>query len=209
MKKFEHIISLGFFCSPAMELERKGLRDSSYPFDWLISDFEGVLACLNNNFSDFLHFNNLYQSKKNKAHYLDINYKFEFFHEFNEFESLESQLPDVKKKYQRRILRFFECIKEDTLFIRYIKDQTEADYINQNFSNILNTIKKSNQNNEILFIGNNGIELNSDILFFIVEKDPNDSVARQFLEKNNELDTLLSSDIYAEDKKYGIVYFKT
>lgn len=38
---YKHVISLGFFCSVALELERKGLRDASYPFDWLISDFQG------------------------------------------------------------------------------------------------------------------------------------------------------------------------
>lgn len=35
-------ISLGYFCSIAMDLEKLGLRNESLPFDWVISDFEGV-----------------------------------------------------------------------------------------------------------------------------------------------------------------------
>lgn len=34
---FKHIISLGHFCGVAQELERLGLRDASYPFEWLIT----------------------------------------------------------------------------------------------------------------------------------------------------------------------------
>lgn len=39
MRKFKHYISLGFFCAPAMELEKRGLRNESLPFDWLISEW--------------------------------------------------------------------------------------------------------------------------------------------------------------------------
>ncbi len=39
--KFEHVISLGFFCSPALELKKLGFRDASYPFDWVISEWGG------------------------------------------------------------------------------------------------------------------------------------------------------------------------
>lgn len=49
-----HYISLGYFCSIAMELERLGLRSESSPFDWLISDFEGVIHAIENHFEDFL-----------------------------------------------------------------------------------------------------------------------------------------------------------
>ena len=54
-RKFSNIVSLGSFCSVAMELEKKGLRGASYPFDWLISDsFECVISEIENGFGDFL-----------------------------------------------------------------------------------------------------------------------------------------------------------
>lgn len=34
---YKHVISLGSFCSPALKIERLGLRDGSYPFDWVLS----------------------------------------------------------------------------------------------------------------------------------------------------------------------------
>ena len=39
-------ISLGYFCSIAIDLEKLGLRTESSPFDWVISDFEGVMLAI-------------------------------------------------------------------------------------------------------------------------------------------------------------------
>lgn len=39
MKKYESVISLGYFCSVAIELEKMGIRNFSTPFDWLITDW--------------------------------------------------------------------------------------------------------------------------------------------------------------------------
>lgn len=61
---YKHVISLGFFCSVALELERKGLRDASYPFDWLISDFQGVIKVIENRFYDFLNIDFFSQNKE-------------------------------------------------------------------------------------------------------------------------------------------------
>ena len=38
---YERVISLGWFCGPALEMKRIGLRDGSYPFDWMLThDFQ-------------------------------------------------------------------------------------------------------------------------------------------------------------------------
>ena len=47
---FDHVISLGWFCSPAHEIRRIGLRDASYPFDWLIThNFSIIINLIKNN----------------------------------------------------------------------------------------------------------------------------------------------------------------
>lgn len=51
---YKHVISLGYFCSVALELERIGLRNTAYPFDWCISDFSGVIEAIENGFSEWL-----------------------------------------------------------------------------------------------------------------------------------------------------------
>ena len=53
MKKYSNIISLGFFCSVATEIERIGMRSCSYPFDCVISDFKNVEDMIENHFQNF------------------------------------------------------------------------------------------------------------------------------------------------------------
>ncbi len=102
MNEYKHYISLGYFCSVAMELEKYGLRDASYLFDWLITDFEGVMDAISNYFYDYVLFDNLYQNKDNRSIYFDKKYKFSYVHDFNKYRSLNSQIDQVKK-YRRDI----------------------------------------------------------------------------------------------------------
>jgi len=74
-------ISLGYFCSIAMELEKMGLRSESSPFDWLISDFDGVISAIETRFEDFLNPAFLAQNKNNRSHYKNTKYNIEFFHD--------------------------------------------------------------------------------------------------------------------------------
>ncbi len=116
--RFNHYISLGYFCSIAMQLEKYGFRDASYPFDWLISDFRSVISTIDNGFKSFLCYENLYQNENNRAVYLDKKYEFLFVHDFSKYLSLSGQLPKVQEKYNRRIQRFYRNRTEPTLFIR-------------------------------------------------------------------------------------------
>lgn len=150
--KYEHIISLGSFCSVAMELEKKGLRTASYPFDWLIVDeLESVLRLIENNFTDFLdassmsreHRPNVYYNEKINAH---------FYHDFNGYDPLESQIPEQQKKYDRRIKRFYDDIQQPTLFVRYCKTPEDETYIRKNKEKILKYLQSFNPENQILYI---------------------------------------------------------
>ena len=51
---YEHIVSLGWYCGVAASMSRYGFREMSGPFDWMFSDFEGVLHFLETSFEDFL-----------------------------------------------------------------------------------------------------------------------------------------------------------
>ena len=126
---YRYVVSLGFFCSVAMELERIGLRSASFPFDWLISDFEGVIKLIENHFDDFLAYENMAQHKLYPNYYKDTKYGMQFYHDFSAFRSLESQLPRVKNKYDRRIERFYNSIIYPTLFLRYISSESEKIWI--------------------------------------------------------------------------------
>ena len=194
---YSHIISLGFFCSVALETERAGLRDSSMPFDWLISSWKGVEELIGNSFEDFLEYDLLVQNSEQLQQYKNTKYNVQFFHDFNKYESLSKQLPECSAKYKRRIEKFYENIKKPTLFIRYIETLKELRYIEENISKIQELLKKFNKSNHIIFIANNEIKSNI-IEIFNVEKDENDSVCRKPLEQNRQLYEYL---INSYDKK--------
>lgn len=210
MHKYKHFISLGYFCSTALELERMGLRDCSSPFDWIISDWHGVEKAIKTNFKDFLLYDNLYQDKNDYSHYKDGIYGFKFFHDFSKYESLSNQLLYIQQKYRRRIERFYKNIKEPTLFVRYISSENgdlELKYIEQNYKNIEKMLKKHNKNNNICFIANS--DVHSDILkIFYVDKDKNDIVARKPCDKNKELFYYLDSFDLKEKERNLLRYKK-
>lgn len=188
-----HYISLGYFCSVAIELEKLGLRTESSPFDWLISDFEGVLCAIQTNFEDFLNPDFLAQNTRVRSRYKNTKYNLQFFHDFDQYQSLQSQLPSVQDKYNRRIQRFYKSITEPTLFIRYISDEQKTDntskellWIEENYDSILATLKSFNEKNDILFIANDGIS-SSKFKIYNVPKDDNDVVARNPFSKNPSL----------------------
>lgn len=192
-------VSLGYFCSVAKELEKLGLRSESLPFDWLVSDFEGVIYAIQNRFEGFLEYDNLVQKKNEHFHYKDIQYGFEFFHDFSKYKSLEKQLSKVREKYARRIDRFYEVITEPTIFIRYISDEIIVDgkakelvYIEKNYENIIKLITSFNENNQIIFIANKGVT-STKLNIYNVEKDLNDRVAREPIGKNSSLFNYLNN----------------
>lgn len=202
-------ISLGYFCSIASELERYGLRTQSSPFDWVISDFEGVLMAIRFHFADFLKYELLYQSKECHSHYRNNKYGINFYHDFDKYLSLEKQLPKVKQKYDRRIERFYKTISQPTLFIRYISDEVLVDgvskeliYIENNYDDIINLIKSFNPDNDILFIANKGVSSDK-ISIFKVEKDNEDVVAREPFSKNDDLYNIFSN-AYLPNKQVNI-----
>lgn len=193
MKKYENIISLGFFCSVASELERLGLRSVSSPFDWILSDFEELMNCMKDDFSDFLKTENLLQYESNPSYYYDEFYKMHFYHDFKPDTPLKYQIDLVSKKYAKRIERFKLDITKPTLFLRYIENQAEADYISRNFNEIKIFLTKGNKNNDVIFISND--DINASFELFEVEKDENDTVSRMFVNNNKELEYLLKSQI--------------
>ncbi|GAJ62101.1 DUF1796 family putative cysteine peptidase [Streptococcus parauberis] len=201
--QFKHFISLGYFCSIAQDLEKLGLRDKSYPFDWCITDLEKNIELINNNFESILDMDLLSQDKEIPHHYRNDKYDFYFFHDFNSEETLKDQLQNVKDKYKRRIKGFYKDIEEPTLFIRYISPEKinsegkplELIYIEENHSHILDTLKRFNPKNEIIYITNIGFQ-SEVIKVFNVSNDDGDIVSRSPLYKQNSLFNYFSNVDY-------------
>ena len=59
---FHNFISLGAWCPTAASMSKYGLRNGSFLFDWLGTPrFESVIHFIENEFSDFLLKENIYQ----------------------------------------------------------------------------------------------------------------------------------------------------
>lgn len=195
---FSHFISLGYFCSVALELERVGLRSASSPFDWLVSDFSGVIDLIENHFDSFLDYDCLLQNRQHHQIYCNYKYGSVFFHDFDKYRPLREQLPGAVSKYERRIDRFYRDIAEPTLFLRYISDEeknvsgksAELEWIESHGGRILSVLKEYHRDNSILYIANDSVTSNV-IDIFHVAPDAQDSVARMPFEKNTELGRLM------------------
>ncbi len=200
MTEFRHFISLGSFCSVALDLEALGLREASMPFDWNIDlRFEGVIDCIEKGFAHFLDEEELRQSEEAPEHYMN-RYEIQFFHDFNMWDPLREQLPAVQDKYERRIRHFYQITAEPTLFIRYMDDRIleedgtphELHYVEENYGHVMDVLKGLCPENELILIANSGVK-SEKLKIYSVEKDKGDVVARVPREKNKELGELLDS----------------
>lgn len=199
MTRFKNIVSLGCFCSLAMEFKRIERRKFSLPFDWLVTlDFSAILKLIDEHFNGFLECNDLYQVKNNPSRYRNLRYSIDFYHDFLPTKSFDKQIGAIKEKYERRIKRFYEIVAEPTLFCRYIISSDELLYVFEHHGEIVERFKKYNRENEIIFI------VNADIfssfkgkipLIWIVEKDEGDMFARHFLDKNKELMNFITDNV--------------
>lgn len=163
-------ISLGSNCVVASALEVFQLRNAAYPFDWIVSPFESLCAVLEQDFYDFL--NPDYLSVDDNNYGILNKYGFGLMHDFptvefvGDFEHVEGPmghgklrqdwikfLPEVEKKYARRIQRLRDVCKgnKKIFFIRYggINSREEA-------CTLRNILKNSypNLNFILVIIGN-------------------------------------------------------
>ena len=97
------------------------MRLTSGPFDWLTNaGFEDRFTLMLNGFEDFLNQKYLkkmpkptqFPSDKDNDYYENIKNNLYFWHDFPADKSFDEAYPKVKLKYERRIKRFYENIKD-------------------------------------------------------------------------------------------------
>lgn len=75
----KHIVSIGSGCGLTQVMQRYGLREHAGTFDWIHSDFKGVMETLYTDFEDFLNVENLVKLKD--CYFEDKKYGLLFPHE--------------------------------------------------------------------------------------------------------------------------------
>lgn len=191
-----------------MELERCGIRTVSLPFDWLITgNYELVLKLIENRFDQFIEKNNLYQEYDiNPSYYYNDAYDIHFYHDFDPKRSLEMQYDTVSSKYNRRIKRFYETIKEPTVFIRYCSGDEELAFIRDNADKIQQLLNSFNAKNEIIYISSKKGFYEPTATYYYAEPDRGDGVSRKFLAHLPQLKEYLieKSGISKEERRKNV-----
>jgi hypothetical protein len=159
-------ISLGPTCSVAYQLQKLEKKKESLPFDWIrCPNIKDVIYLITNNFQGFLdnisfvrddtkfpiiRDSEIFDEVADKETKVYRNEKLNlgFFHDFKDGVTLE----DVKEKYDRRIKRFYETVKEKCVFIRddmYFHQENVDDY-----NNLYQILVEFNDQNKLVLIIN-------------------------------------------------------
>lgn len=186
MVKHKHILSLGFFCSVASELKRFGLLRKSYPFDWLISHPAATIDLISDHFSFFLDPDYLVIDEVYPYIIHNTKYKVDFYHDFEIGQPITKDLINIQTKYRRRIKRFYSALNEGSLCVRYMIDQKECDFWENNFEKLVSLLRTFNVNNDVILIANNDV-ISDKLPIYFVEKDKGQSIALFFINKNINL----------------------
>lgn len=146
---FDLVCSLGGNCMAASQLQQRGLRNFSLPFDWLyMIDYEPIPNLINsfkNNFSNFIlkeDFRHVpleempYTAHKDRVLYQNMKTKYFFLNHFDKKLDVDSEFEKVKEKIERRIKRFLYCVNnsDKILFLLshsfFIENQPYIDFYN-------------------------------------------------------------------------------
>jgi hypothetical protein len=159
-------ISLGPTCSVAYQLQKLEKKKESLPFDWIrCPNIKDVIYLITNNFQGFLDnisfvrddtkFPIIRDSEifddvldRETKVYRNEKLNLGFFHDFKDGVTLE----DVKEKYDRRIKRFYETVKNECIFIRddmYFNQESVDDY-----NNLYQILVEFNDQNKLVLIIN-------------------------------------------------------
>ena len=187
-RRYKHVISLGYFCGSALELQRYGLRDGSYPLDWFISPIESTLTMVESGFHGFLKLDCLSRDHEHPFIVRDTKYGFAEFHSFDPALSIAEQYEGIRNKYERRIRRFRRAVTQRTLFVRYIADFEEFSYLDGKMPAVLALLRQTHPQNDLLLVGNDDLPATcGGMRVYTVAADNGDIVAREFVRKSPQL----------------------
>jgi len=129
-KKFDinYVCSLGPRCHTACLLKKNNMKKASYPFDWIFTNIDMILHCLEDDFQIFL--DESYFTIKDKSSTIQQH---SYYCENNEDHVFNHRNPLIKKDYNyyvRCIQRFKSLLKkkENKLFVLLFLNYTKIDY---------------------------------------------------------------------------------
>ena len=163
MIKVSKIVSLGPNCHTAGILKRLNYKTESYPFDWIISDTDIVIDCINTNFEKYL--NKEYYFDNSKAYKQPIVghtlYKDNMFVHRNPLNNNDDYsyilrcVERFKKLYENKDIVFVYTVYDDYDINKFIKLKEVLDTkINSCYLLILHYVKTTEDKKNKFKLGN-------------------------------------------------------
>lgn len=123
MKTYDFVFGLGRACACTQTLRKAGLQHLSLPWDWIAVDFDNTapdlldrVNIICNDFKDWFNIEDfVYRGPvagPGKDHYHNNRSGVVFLHDFPKGVPLEESFPAIRDKYDRRVKRFVQLIKE-------------------------------------------------------------------------------------------------
>ena len=155
MKKYDLYIPCGSFCATAFNLKANGLRTASYPFDWVGGmTMAKSTAYILQHFENFLNKDNMSFCSEDNLFLIFKNEKdITFNHDFLKSVPFNEMFETTKKKYNRRIERFYQNMNaaSSICFLHYTNHDAES--IPEAISNWENFVKHfPNKKLELIYI---------------------------------------------------------
>jgi hypothetical protein len=131
------LIPLGHRCHINQTMIKYNMRNFALPFDNIISKFEGIIDCFNNNFNNYfpkiIKRENVFvktnhpEVDKNGNRYL---YRGKYF-AFTHHDLMNKDVIDNFNKRIKRLINLLDNSKEEVLFIRTVLDDDEINLVNK------------------------------------------------------------------------------
>lgn len=132
---YDEVVSLGFGCQIAWQLDSLGIRNSAYPFDWVHTSHEALIAFIAHKGANFFAWDKIavigaYPGDPARLQVVDLLYGIVSYHDFLSNPPM-ANYQDIKSKYDRRITRFFNLLgsKKKVLLIRLGSTRAEIEYL--------------------------------------------------------------------------------
>ena len=139
-EKYDLIFGIGSACSCSQTLRKLNLQFYSYPLDWLYGrDFSYRVDLLVNEFKDFINREDLvFENRWNNDDqnpcdiYKNQRTGIVFNHDFPKDVPLEKSFEAIRSKYERRINRLIEQIRQsDRILVVYVEDPGNSEDVGE------------------------------------------------------------------------------
>ena len=153
-RKYDLIFSLGGNCSVASNLQQRGLRPFSLPFDWVYfkekSTLDYLVSGFRTRFSDLMQRENLIEITPSHPEWVDTHKGFlkfldketgsRFVNHFTKPLSEDGEYEKVYKKLRRRVDRLFDALESGQRFLLLLA--TDVNIAEEQLSKLLDSLNE-------------------------------------------------------------------